>query len=41
LENIEGFLKTNDIAQPTGSYINSGFCRYPIYIFNEEKLTEM
>lgn len=35
---VEGFLKNNGLAEPTGRSVFSGFCKYPIYHFNTEKL---
>ena len=28
-------------AVPTGQYLNSGFCRYPLYDFNSVELEEL
>ncbi len=37
---IGSFLKKNKLAKPTGKYVYSGWCRYPVYKFNLEKFTE-
>lgn len=34
--NIENFLKDNGIAKPTGGYLYSGYCKYPIYMLSDE-----
>lgn len=34
----EEFLVENNIAEPTGVYGSSGFCRYPLYEFNLSKI---
>lgn len=36
----EEFLQKNGIASPTGIYGRSGFCSYPLYKFNMEKLEQ-
>lgn len=33
LQGIGRFLEKNRIAEPTGVYLNSGWCRYPVYHF--------
>ena len=38
---IEDFLVKNGIAESTGLKQTSGYCRYPLYVFNEEKLREL
>lgn len=35
---IEKFLVDNDFAINTGFYRESGFCRYPLYLFNFENI---
>jgi len=35
------FLLDNGFGEPTGKYGHSGFCSYPIFRFNEEKLMEI
>ncbi len=37
----EDFLKTNNIAVPTGRFASSGFCMYPEYSFNLKKLKDL
>lgn len=37
----EEFLKENDLAVSDGRYASSGFCTYPLYIFDIEKIPEM
>ena len=37
----EKFLKTNNIATPTGRIASSGFCLYPEYCFNIKKLKNL
>lgn len=36
----EAFLKKNKVASPTGIYGESGFCAYPLYIFDMSKFEE-
>ena len=38
LEGVEQFLIWNKIAKPTGRFVQSGFCSYPEFIFDLEKL---
>lgn len=35
------FLEDNNIAKPTGRVEYSGFCGYPVYKFNLEKLNKI
>ena len=35
---VEELLKKNGIAEPTGGYAGSGFCSYPLYKFNWDKI---
>lgn len=35
------FLEENGFGQDTGYFMSSGFCQYPIFKFNEEKLKEI
>ena len=35
---IDNFLIDNEIAEPTGRFVQSGFCAYPEFKFNLEKL---
>lgn len=37
----ENFIRNNDLATPTGMVLHSGFCEYPIYVFNENMLEEI
>ena len=37
----EQFIKDNKIGEPTGYYGNSGYCMYPLYVFDTEKLPEV
>lgn len=32
------FIKENDLGEPTGQVLRSGFCTYPVYKMNMEKL---
>lgn len=34
----EEFIQKNGLGEPTGEYGYSGFCSYPLYKFNLEKL---
>lgn len=34
----EEFIKDNNLGKPLGIYITSGFCEYPLYIFDLDKL---
>lgn len=38
LPDIETFLLHNNIAEPTGKSLQSGFCTYPIYKFKYNNL---
>ena len=39
-EKIMAFLKENGFGEPTGGALPSGFCMYPLFCFNPEKLCE-
>lgn len=39
--NIEKFLTENGLATPVGVFGQSGYCVYPLYAFNLEKIPEM
>lgn len=41
IPNAENFIKDNDLAEPTGMVLHSGFCEYPIYVCNVNKLEEI
>ena len=34
----ENFLKENNLAKPAGYYGHSGWCTYPLYMFDMEKI---
>lgn len=38
---LEKFLVDNDIGEFTGFMERSGFCMYPLYMFNVDKLREL
>ena len=38
---IEKFIVDNDIGEFTGLSKKSGFCEYPLYLFNVDKLREL
>lgn len=38
--NVEKFLKENGLAGPTGYMARSGFCLYPEYLFDLDKLED-
>lgn len=38
---LEQFIKDNDLGEFTGITRRSGFCEYPLYLFNEDKLREL
>lgn len=40
LPDAEQLIKLAGIGEPTGTYQTSGFCSYPLYSFNKEKLQE-
>lgn len=40
LPEAEQLIKAAGIGEPTGTYQTSGFCTYPLYRFNKEKLEE-
>ena len=37
----EKFITENDIGEFTGLTKRSGFCEYPLYLFNVDKLREL
>ena len=41
LPEIEAFIKENGIGEFTGLVQRSGFCTYPMYLFDPEKLREL
>ncbi|MBQ7774767.1 MAG: DUF4313 domain-containing protein [Lachnospiraceae bacterium] len=38
---LERFIADNDLGEFTGLTQRSGFCEYPLYLFNVEKLREL
>lgn len=38
---LEKFITENDIGEFTGLTKRSGFCEYPLYLFNVDKLREL
>lgn len=40
-ENVLKFVSDHGLGEFTGQYLHSGFCRYPIIKFNEEKMQEI
>ena len=38
---LERFIEDNDLGEFTGLTRRSGFCEYPLYMFNVDKLREM
>ena len=38
---LEKFIEDNDLGEFTGLTRRSGFCEYPLYMFNVDKLREM
>lgn len=38
---MEKFIKSNDLGEFTGLTLRSGFCEYPLYVFNVDKLREL
>lgn len=40
-EEIEDFLESNHLAEPTGDFVQSGFVVYPLYRFYPEALDKM
>lgn len=38
--NAEEFIQENELGIPTGYFGRSGFCEYPLYIFDLSKLIE-
>ena len=34
----ERFIQENGLGQPTGQRCRSGYCEYPVYLFDEDKL---
>lgn len=38
---IAEFVEENGLARPLNITVPSGFCRYPLYEFNKEKLREL
>lgn len=41
LPGIAEFVEKNDLARPLNILLPSGFCCYPLYEFNKEKLREL
>ena len=41
MQDIEKFITDNDIGEFTGFTQRSGFCEYPLYLFNVDKLREL
>lgn len=41
LSNVEKFIVENDLGTFTGIMGESGYCRYPLYMFNVEKLCSL
>lgn len=41
MPDIEKFITDNDIGEFTGFTQRSGFCEYPLYLFNVDKLREL
>lgn len=38
LPNVEAFVKEYQLGVPTGVVMNSGYCKYPVYRFDLERL---
>lgn len=38
---LEKFIEDNDLGEFTGLMQRSGFCEYPLYLFNVDKLKEL
>jgi len=38
---LEKFIEENDLGEFTGLTQRSGFCEYPLYLFNVDKLREL
>lgn len=41
LSNVEKFITENDLGEFSGFTGSSGYCQYPLYIFNVDKLREL
>ena len=41
LSNVENFIRENDLGEFTGLTGRSGYCEYPLYLFNVDKLREL
>lgn len=41
LSNVERFVCENDLGEFTGLMGRSGFCEYPLYLFNVDRLREL
>lgn len=41
LSNVEEFITENDLGEFTGFIGRSGYCQYPLYMFNVDKLREL
>lgn len=37
----EDFMTENDLGRPTGEYIHSGFCQYPVYELSEKAMAKV
>ena len=40
-DSIVDFLEENGFGESTGKYVQSGYCMYPVFRFNEDKLKEI
>ncbi len=40
-ENVLNFLNKNKLGKLTGRFVANGYCYYPVFVFNEEKLCEI
>ena len=41
MPDIEKFITDNDLGEFTGFTQRSGFCKYPLYLFNVDRLREL
>lgn len=41
MPDAERFIKENDLGEDTGIIAKSGYCSYPLYKFNIDKMEEM
>lgn len=41
MSGIGSFVEKEGLARPTGNYLNSGFCHFPVYEFDKDALQKL